>query len=271
MITVTIVNQKGGVCKTTLCRNLGYLLASQYKKRVLLIDLDSSGNLSYFFGLRPAAEETCGASTVILDMDYDPSNAILQTRVEGLDLIPGNESLGRTQRDIQNDVSTPQQSRLKYQLSKIREQFDYCFIDCPPTVSDSLLVFNALVASDQVMIPCPASYDAIDGVGKVMSMVSEVNRWWNDRLTIRGVVFCRIGRMTIDKELIKQPLPVPRFRTYIRESRALAEYSRAGSISFHEYDASAPGAHDMDNLAAEFVGAEYPHPEDLPEELGDFM
>ncbi len=271
MVTITVVNQKGGVCKTTLCRNLGYLLATQYHKRVLLIDLDSSGNLSYFFGFPTGSKVECGASKVIANVDLDPMTAIEETRVEGLFLLSGSESLGRTEREISSDTAKPQQGRLRFQLNKVQSQFDYCLIDCPPTVSDSVLVYNALVSSDQVLIPCVATHDSVHGVGKVVSMVSDVNQWWNDRLTIRGVVFCRIGRKTLDRELVKLRLPVPRFRTYIRESSAVAEYSREMNVTFHEYNAAAPGSRDMDNLAAELIGAEFPYPEELPEELDEFM
>jgi len=271
MTTVTVVNQKGGVCKTTLCRNLGYLLASKYGKRVLLIDLDSSGNLSSFFGFETTDDVVCGAAKIISNLDMDPHEGICDTRVQNLKIITGSEYLGRTERDVKSDNSSPQQKRLQYQLNKIKDEFDYCLVDCPPTVSDSILVYNSLVASDQVIIPCVPSKDSVQGVSKVQDMVEGVNRWFNDRLTIRGVVFFRIGHKTIDKDLVRQKLPVPRFRAYVRECGALAEYSLLQGKVFCEYQESSSGSKDMANLAAEFVGAKFPYPDELQEELDDYI
>ncbi|MBQ9459492.1 MAG: ParA family protein [Oscillospiraceae bacterium] len=271
MKIATIVNQKGGVCKTTICRNLGYLLAEQYNKKVLLIDLDSSGNLSNFFSLRRPSGDDTGASRVLLDLQSNPAEYIFETRIKNLFLMPGNESLGKTEKDIKSDDLLPQQNRLKLQLKKIDNQFDYCFIDCPPTVTNAILVINALACSDEVLIPCPANMDAIDGVNHIINMVNTIQQYYNDHLTIRGVIFSRISRKNIDRQLLNMPLAIPRFRTYIRESSALAEYSRANYQMFREYDAEAKGSHDMDNLAAEYLGVEFPHPEDLPSELGDFL
>lgn len=271
MNIATIVNQKGGVCKTTICRNLGYLLAEVYHKKVLLIDLDSSGNLSNFFSLRKPSSDDAGASRVLLDLDSNPSDYILETRIKNLFLLPGNESLGKTEKDIKSDDLLPQQNRLKIQLSKIKDQYDYCFIDCPPTVTNAILVINALACSDEVLIPCPANMDAIDGVNHIINMVHTIQQYYNDRLTIRGVIFTRISRKNIDKQLLTMPLAIPRFRTFIRESSALAEYSRANYQMFREYDPSAKGTHDMDNLAAEYLGEAFPYPEELPTELNDFL
>ncbi len=271
MNIATIVNQKGGVCKTTICRNIGYLLAAKYGKKVLLIDLDSSGNLSNFFGLRRPSNDDAGASRVLLDLNSDPADYVEKTRIKNLYLMPGNDTLGRTEKEIKSDDLLPQQNRLKLQLKKISNQFDYCFIDCPPTVTNAILVINALACSDEVLIPCPANMDAIDGVNHIINMVNTIQQYYNDQLTIRGVIFSRISRKNIDRQLLNQQLAIPRFRTYIRESSALAEYSRAANLMFDEYDASAKGSHDMANLAAEYLGMEYPYPEELPSELNEFL
>ena len=271
MITASVVNQKGGVCKTTLCRNLGDILATRYGKKVLLVDLDSSGNLSYFFGLNTGKSEKCGAAQVIWDINLDPNEHIVSTRLDNLFLLPGGEYLGDVEMNILADTSKPQQVRLRHQLKKVQNQFDYCLIDCPPTVARSVIVYNALTASDHVIIPCTATYDSIRGIGKIIEMTNDTNEWWNDKVTIRGVVYCRVGRKNLDRELLKQKLPVPRFRTYIHECSALAEYSRANNITFREHSPSASGTHDMENLAAELIGQAFPYPEELPDELDDFI
>lgn len=270
MITATVVNQKGGVCKTTLCQNIGPLLAGRYHKRVLLIDLDSSGNLSNFFGARPDPDNEFGAAKVLNDIDSSPEENIVETRFKGLFLMPGNQMLGTTERNIKADDMTPQQNRLRMQLEKLQDKFDYCFIDCPPTVNNSVIVINALASSDDVLIPCTPNMNSIDGVGAIVDMVAKVKRFYNPNISVRGVVFCRITRKTLDRELLKQQLAVPRFRTYIRDGQAVAEYSLAEGQTFTESDPKAKATHDMENLAAEYLGVDYPYPEELPDALSDF-
>lgn len=271
MITATIVNQKGGVCKTTICRNLGYLLAAKYHKKTLLIDLDSSGNLSNFFKLRPEGQICKGAAKILTDLDASPEENIVETRIPGLYLLPGNQALGAAEKDIKSDDLTPQQYRLKLQLQKIDKSFDYCLIDCPPTVTNSIIVINGLVSSDDVIIPCPANIDSLDGASAIVSMVNTIRKYYNSKINLRGIVFCRISRKTIDRNLLEEQLSIPRFRSYIRESSALAEYSLMEGKSFTEYDPKAKGTHDMENFAAEYVGVDFPYPEDLPKGLSEYM
>lgn len=264
MKTTTIVNQKGGVCKTTICRNLGYLLATTYKKKVLLVDLDSSGNLSDFFGQKRDSKERIGAPEVLSDMDADPNDHIFETRVKGLYIMPGNASLGTVERLIKAETTPPPSRRLRAQLEKVEDQFDYCLIDCPPTVSDDMMVLNALAFCDNVIVPCPATIDAVNGVGAISSMLPGIRKWHdNPNVEILGVLFCRISRKALDRELLNQQLSVPRFKAYVREASALAEYSRAECKAFAEYDANAKGTHDMANVAAEYLGEPYPYPDDM--------
>ena len=270
MLTATIVNQKGGVCKTTICQNLGPLLATKYHKRVLLIDLDSSGNLSNFFGVRPAPDNELGAARVLNDIDCAPTENIVPTRFEGVFVMPGNQTLGVTERNIKSDDFTPQQYRLKMQLEKVQKDYDYCFIDCPPTVNNSVIVINALSCSDDVIIPCTPNMNSMDGVGAIADMVNKARRFYNPSLAIRGVVFCRITRKTLDKMLLQQQLAVPRFRTYIREGTGVAEYSLAESLTFVESDPRSKATHDMENFAAEYLGEAFPYPDELPPELKQF-
>ncbi len=276
MKTVTILNQKGGVAKTTICRNLGALLAQKYNKKVLLIDLDSSGNLSNFFGLRMRSGDERGAAAVVADPDADPAAYIVQTRIEGLYLLPGNDMLGKVETEIKRDNMLPQQFLLKNQLEIVSEAFDYCLIDTPPTVDNSILVINALCCSDEVIIPCLSNVDSVDGVAHIVVMINKVQRFWNQKLTLRGVLFNKIAnRRNIDKDILAQSgkMGVPRFRVYIRESIALAENSRAENKTFSEYDRRAreKATRDMENLAAEFVGANYPYPDDVPELPGEYL
>ena len=274
MITATIVNRKGGVCKTTICRHLGYLLASKYGKRVLLVDLDSSGNLSDFFKVRRHVSDNTGAAAILSDTNESPSNHIIGTRIENLYILPGNDTLGKTEVLIKLDDFNPQQFRLKNQLTKIESNFDYCLIDCPPTVSNAILVVNALACSNDVIIPCTADMDAIDGTRSMIPNIYTV-QGYNDKLSIRGVILCRIGNRSIDKQLVQEyPFPgVPRFRTCIRESINAVERSRFEGKLLREWDPKGKekATRDFENLAAEYLGLDFPYPEDIISPITDFM
>ena len=274
MITATIVNRKGGVCKTTVCRNLGYLLATRYDKRVLLVDLDSSGNLSDFFDARRPMNDPTGAAAVIADMDAEPSKHIVPTRFDNLYILPGNESLGKAELQIKLDDFNPQQFHLRTQLAKIDENFDYCLIDCPPTVSSAVLVVNAMACSNDVIIPCTADMDAIDGVRSMVPKVETVKNY-NSKLSIRGVVFCRIGNRTVDRQLVaNHPFNgVPCFSTFIHESTSLVERSRFEKKMLREKDPRAKEkvTRDFENFAAEYVGVEFPYPSDVQTSVSEYM
>lgn len=276
MFTTTIVNQKGGVCKTTVCRNLGALLAQKYHKRVLLIDLDSSGNLSNFFERRMPSGDDRGVAAVITNPDANPADYIVPTRIDGLYILPGNDTLGKAEKEIKNDDMLPQQHLLRLQLEKISDEFDYCLIDCPPSVDNSILVINALSCCDDVIIPCLSNIDSVDGVAHIMVMVQKAQRFWNNKLAIRGILFNKImTRRNIDKDILVQShlLGAPRFRVFIREATALAENSRAENKTFGEFDKRAKerATRDMENLAAEYLGVEYPYPEEVTELESEYL
>lgn len=271
MITATVVNQKGGVGKTTICQNLGYLLSTEYGKKVLLIDLDSSANLTTIFEVTSNRDRMFGAPSVIVDEDADPAKNILPTKYPNLYIMPGSEALARVEDKIRTDIDAPQQTRLASQLNKVSNDYDFCLIDCPPSVQGSVLVINALACSDDVIIPCSPNFDGIGGVAKVAEIAGKVRKNFNPKLSIRGVVYTMIRpRMTFDRQLLEMKLQVPRFRTYIRFSDGVATYSRANFVAYHEYNAKSSGSIDMDNLAAEYIGAEYPHPEALPDPLPEY-
>ena len=261
MHITTVVNRKGGVGKTTLVRNLAYLLAADYGKRVLMIDLDSSGNLSEFFGAEaPETNEYYGVAELLVNPDADPREMIHHTTQPNLDILPGNSTIAKAEMEVKLDVMLPQQYRLAEHLQKIQDDYDFCLIDSPPTVDAAITVINALSCSNDVIIPCTPNANAIKGVDTITSMVKTVQRY-NKALSIRGVVLCRIGYKKLDKELLEAHLSIPRFKTYIRESSATAEYSEVAHLSFRDYSRKAPVCLDMDNLTAEYLGVAFPHPE----------
>lgn len=257
MKTLTIVNMKGGCCKTTTTRNVGYVLAAKFQKRVLLVDLDSSGNLSNSFSLRPNKAELRGTSAVLMNSNANPESEIVPTRVDRLFLLPGNNTLGMAEISIKMDSVKPQQFHLKKQLDKVSHLFDYCLIDCPPTTENSVLVVNALTASTEVILPTVPNSDAIDGVGFILDMIENVSEY-NPRLRARGVLLCRITRDSFSQQLLDHQFVIPRFKTYIRNSVS-AEYSLVEGLSITEYDPKCNPAIDYDHLTEELIGEELPH------------
>ena len=164
---IAIFNQKGGVGKTTTNINLAACLALKDKK-VLIIDIDPQGNTTSGIGL--SKKELGNTSYEILVEDkIDPQTAIVQTGVKNLDIIlKGRET------------------RLKKALDQIKPNYDYIFIDCPPSLG--LLTINSLTAVDSVLIPIQCEFYALEGVSQLMSTIEIVKKNMNPNLKIQGVI-----------------------------------------------------------------------------------
>lgn len=256
MHVIAILNLKGGTGKSTTTRNMAYLLAAHYGKRVLACDLDSSGNLSAMFGMRPDACVMCPMGTVMESKDADPHEYVIRTTLEGLDLLAANDTLKPVDTAIRLDQRTPQQTRLKKQLAKLASEYDYCLLDCPP--SEDLLVINALACAQEVIIPCEVSMDSMDAAVRVAKLVMEIEDF-NPSLTIRGMLMTKVKNNALDKDGINVTLPgIPKFRSYIRQSVDV-ERSRFLNASLHEYVKQEkkkpfPALFDYDNFVAEYMG-----------------
>lgn len=256
MNIIAILNLKGGTAKSTTTRNMAYLLVSQYGKRVLVCDLDSSGNLSAMFGMRPDPCVMSGMGEVMENKDADPRDYILQTSLPGLDLLAANDTLKPVDTAIRLDQRTPQQTRLRKQLAKVASEYDYCLLDCPP--SEDLLVINALACAQEVIIPCLVAMDSLDAAIRVSKLVTEIEDF-NPSLTIRGMLMTCVKNNALDKDGINAVLPgIPKFRTYIRQSVEV-ERSRFCNASLHEYvkmEKRKPftALFDYDNFVAEYMG-----------------
>lgn len=247
---ITIVNKKGGVAKTTTARNMATVLAETYGKKVLLIDLDSSGNLSDSFHCRPDDGCLTGVSAILRDKNEDPNEHIYETGVEGVHIMPSNDTLKSTETAIRLDTVSPQQFKLMAQLKKVDADYDYCIMDCPP--SEDIVVINALATSSEVIIPTTVNQDSMSAIIKICKTVSEVQDY-NPMLSIRGVLMTRIRSNNVDREGLSIDFGVPKFKTYIRNAIDV-ERSRFQCQSIREYRADCPAALDYDNFVAEYLG-----------------
>jgi chromosome partitioning protein len=177
---ISFTNKKGGVGKTTTVVNMAAYCAD-YNKKVLLIDLDSQGNATTGLGFSKSALKK-SVYNVLID-DDDIARNILPTEVHNLDILPANVDLSNAEVDLV--YKRGRESILKYALKDIKNNYDYIFIDCPPSLG--LLTINAWVASDSVIIPIQSEYYALEGVSQLMNTISLVKQHLNPNLFIEGV------------------------------------------------------------------------------------
>lgn len=200
MKKVSIFNIKGGVAKTTSTANLGACLSQQGKK-VLLVDLDSQSNLTKLF--KTYSIEDLYISDVLLDKNLDIHKAIKRTDFENLDIISANINLTFTERNILLDETRSQQDRLVIALSQINDEYDYCLIDCPPSLN--IITVNALCASDEVFVPIKIDKFALDGLEYLLDRISEIKENFNSNLNFKGCFITMDTATTVNK-VIKQEL-----------------------------------------------------------------
>lgn len=199
MKKVSIFNIKGGVAKTTSTANLGATLMKEGKK-VLLIDLDPQSNLTKLF--KSYSINDLNISDILLDKDLDVTKVIKQTDFENIDIIPSNINLTFTERNILLDSTRSQQNRLRKALNKINN-YDYCLIDCPPSLN--MITVNALCASDEVLVPIKIDKFALDGLEYLLESIDEIRDEFNPTLNFRGCFITMDSATTVNK-VIKQEL-----------------------------------------------------------------
>lgn len=248
---VSVVNQKGGVGKTTTSVNLAAYLADM-GKYVLLVDLDPQGNATSSLGLSPrdmyGTYEAIAKTHAIRDI-------ITQTPHHGLHLLSANENLAGASVELVSELG--RERKLHDALLSIRNDYDYIIIDNPPSLG--LLTINGLVASDSVLIPVQAEYFALEGLGQLMSTVQLIKQSIKPELDIMGAVITMFDpRTKLSKQVLEElyrHFPQKIFRSVIPRSVRLAEAPSFGQTILH-YDPSSKAAQAYAKLAQEFVHKE---------------
>ncbi|MBE5733149.1 MAG: ParA family protein [Clostridiales bacterium] len=178
---IAIANQKGGVGKTTTCMNMATFAALMGKK-VLAVDIDPQGNCSTGLGIE---KNTLKASVyTVLSGDTSPKTAIIPTIVPNLDILPSNIDLAGAEVEL---VSVDDREKvLKGVLNSLRNDYDYIFIDCPPSLG--LLTVNALASADSILIPIQGEFFALEGLSQLLNTIKLAKKFLNPSLSIEGVV-----------------------------------------------------------------------------------
>jgi len=250
---IAIFNQKGGVGKTTTNINLAACLALKGKK-VLILDIDPQGNTTSGIGIRKKGLEKT-TYEVLIDEKMKVEEAILPTIVKNLDIVPASVQLAGA--EIELVKLEGREKRLKRALDSVRDQYDYIFIDCPPSLG--LLTINSLTAVDSVLIPIQCEFYALEGVSQLVSTIDLVRKSLNPKLEIQGVILSMFdGRTNLSIQVVnefKKYFKSKVYSTVIPRNIRLAEAPSFG-LPITEYDPKSKGALAYLEFAEEFLEME---------------
>ncbi len=246
---VAVINQKGGVGKTTSTVNLASALGLSGKK-VLLVDLDPQGNATS--GVGHSKRQNSLSVYDLLIGEGVPADAVVHTEFQNLDLLPSGIQLAGAEIEM---IELPRrENRLKAALAPLREQYDYLLIDCPPALG--LLTLNALCAADTFLVPIQCEYYALEGLAQLMDTVRRVRRMYNASLDMEGVLLTMYdGRLNLTQQVIaevKKYFPKKVYATPIPRTVRLAEAPSFGQ-PIHYYDRSNRGAAAYMEVAKEII------------------
>jgi len=249
---VSIVNQKGGVGKTTTAVNLTAALGSA-GKRVLLIDIDAQGNSTSGFGINK--RELSASSYDLFSGGKDITETILATGFFNAAIIPANMNLAGAELEIID--AGKRESILKNAISKIYYDFDFIFLDCPPSLG--LITLNALTASDSFLVPIQCEYYALEGLSQLMATVRQIKRLYNPYIELEGVLLTMYdGRLNLTQQVveeIKKFFPKKVYSSIIPRNVRLSEAPSYGQPVLY-FDRRSAGAEAYSRFAEEFLEAQ---------------
>ena len=247
---ISVFNQKGGVGKTTTVINLASALGTTglMKKKVLVVDMDPQGNTTSGLGVNKNTLET--DIYTVLSSEDDIDGAVVATNSKNVDMVPSTPDL--TGFEIESISRKNRAELLREELVKVKDNYDYVLIDCPPSLG--MLSLNALVASDSVIIPIQAEYYALEGVSQLVSTLDMIRESLNPSLEVEGVLLSMYdGRTNLAQDVedeVNKYFKDKVFKTVIPRNIRLAEAPSFGQ-SIISYDKKSKGALAYIQLAKE--------------------
>ncbi len=246
---ISVTNQKGGVGKTTTAVNLAAAVGS-LGKRVLLVDIDPQGNATSGLGI--SKRDLKHTVYHLLTGAATADSVLIKTKFAGVDILPSGLDLAGA--EIELVELEDRVMRLKKALLKVSSNYDYIFIDCPPSLG--IITLNGLVCSDYLLIPIQCEFYALEGLSQLMTTVRQVKRLYNPRIDLLGVLLTMYdGRLNLTLQVVgevKKFFPGKVFASTIPRNVRLSEAPSYGMPVMY-YDRYSKGSLAYDELAKEFM------------------
>ncbi len=247
--TIAIVNQKGGVGKTTSAVNLAAAVGN-YGFRVLLVDADPQGNATSGLGVNKRDVKKSSYDLIVRGTAAE--EIILTTSFKGLDILPSNMELAGAELELVDMQG--RENRIRAALAPIKDNYDFIFIDCPPSLG--LITVNILCAVDTVIVPIQCEYYALEGLSQLMNTIRQVKRLYNPLVDMEGVLLTMYdGRLNLTQQVVtevKRFFPQKVFASVIPRNVRLSEAPSFGKPVYY-YDRSSKGSLAYDEFAKEFL------------------